>query len=314
MEYRKLGRTGLTVSQLCFGALTVGPLQARLPLRDGAAVIRAALDGGVNFIDTAELYQTYDYIHQAIQGHKDVIITSKSYAWTYEGMRESVEKACQSLGRDYVDIFLLHEQTSRLTLKGHQEALRYLIDAKQQGIIRAIGVSTHTVDVVRAVAMMDEVDVIHPILNMVGIGIIDGTVEDMLIALAFAAVQGKGIYTMKALGGGHLSHSSLQAIKWILSQKHIASIAVGMQSIDEVLFNIAAFGQQAIDVNLALRITARQRRLLVEDGCIGCGRCVLKCPMEALYLEEDQVHVDMSKCILCGYCGAHCPEFALKIV
>ncbi len=314
MEYRKLGQTDLIVSQLCFGALTVGPLQARLPLRDGATVIRAALDRGVNFIDTAELYQTYDHIHQAIQGHKNVIVASKSYAWTYEGMRDSVEKACQSLSRDYVDIFLLHEQTSRLTLKGHQEALSYLIDAKQKGIIRAIGVSTHTVDVVRAVAMMDEVDVIHPILNMAGIGIVDGTVEDMLVALAFAAVQGKGIYTMKALGGGHLSHSSLQAIEWILSQKLIASIAVGMQSVDEVIFNIAAFSQQAIDANVALRITARQRRLLVEDGCIGCGCCVLKCPMGALYLEEDQVHVDMSKCILCGYCGAHCPEFALKIV
>ena len=62
MEYRLLGQTGMKVSRLCFGALTIGPLQAKLPLGEGVAVIRAALAAGVNFIDTAQLYGTYPYI------------------------------------------------------------------------------------------------------------------------------------------------------------------------------------------------------------------------------------------------------------
>ena len=66
--YRLLGETKMEVSRLCFGALTIGSLQANLPLAEGAGVIRSALSQGVNFIDTAELYDTYKYIRQAIQG------------------------------------------------------------------------------------------------------------------------------------------------------------------------------------------------------------------------------------------------------
>jgi aryl-alcohol dehydrogenase-like predicted oxidoreductase len=68
MIYTELGRTGLSVSRLCFGALTVGPLQSNLPLNEGAAVIRYALEQGVNFIDTAKLYGTYPYIREALRG------------------------------------------------------------------------------------------------------------------------------------------------------------------------------------------------------------------------------------------------------
>ncbi|MCL5290108.1 MAG: aldo/keto reductase, partial [Firmicutes bacterium] len=68
MQYRVLGRTGFKVSRLCFGALTVGPLQAGLPVAEGAGVIRRAIDYGVNLIDTAELYGTYSYIREALKG------------------------------------------------------------------------------------------------------------------------------------------------------------------------------------------------------------------------------------------------------
>ena len=66
MEYVELGKTGLKVSRLCFGALVIGPLQKNMPVEDGAAVIRAALERGVTFIDTAELYGTYGHIREAL--------------------------------------------------------------------------------------------------------------------------------------------------------------------------------------------------------------------------------------------------------
>lgn len=315
MEYRVLGRTGLNVSRLCFGGLTVGPLQAKKPLCEGADVMRAAFATGVNFIDTAELYQTYDYIREALPGYNDkIIISSKSYAYTYAGMQASVQKACKALNRDYIDIFMLHEQTSRMTLKGHSDALEFLIDAKRKGLVRAVGVSTHTVDVVRAVALMDEVDVIHPILNMGGIGICGGTIADMLAAIELAAYTGKGIYTMKALGGGHLSSVSGDAFKWILSQPNIHAVAVGMQSPAEVVVNCAVFAGSAVDKALFDKVTAQKRQLLVEDWCIGCGECARKCPMGAMIVDDGKAVCLSDKCVLCGYCGSYCPEFCLKII
>lgn len=315
MEYRVLGQTGLSVSRLCFGGLTIGPLQSNRPLADGIAVIQAAFDAGVNFIDTAELYGTYPYIREALRrAGQDIIVASKSYAYTYEAMRASVEAACRELKRDYIDIFMLHEQTSRMTLKGHAEALAYLSDAKRQGLIRAAGVSTHTVDVVRAAALLEEVDVIHPLINSKGIGIADGTAADMLAAIRFAADCGKGIYAMKALGGGHLNHMAEQAFAWVLAQPGITSIAVGMQTIEEAILNAQVFSGQAPDSNLWAKVAKTPRRLLIEDWCVGCGQCTQHCPTQAITVIQNKARVAQEQCVLCGYCGAYCPEFCLKII
>ncbi len=315
MEYRVLGQTGLSVSRLCFGGLTIGPLQSNRPLADGIAVIQAAFDAGVNFIDTAELYGTYPYIREALtSAGQDIIVASKSYAYTYEAMRASVETACREINRDYIDIFMLHEQTSRMTLKGHAEALAYLSDAKRQGLIRATGVSTHTIDVVRAAALIEDIDVIHPLINIKGIGITDGTTEEMLAAIRFAADCGKGIYAMKALGGGHLNHMAAQAFAWVLAQSGITSIAVGMQTVDEAILNATVFSGQTPDSQLWTNVAKTPRRLLIEDWCIGCGQCALHCPQQAITIDQAKARVEQEQCVLCGYCGAYCPEFCLKII
>ncbi|BBB92894.1 MAG TPA: aldo/keto reductase [Methylomusa anaerophila] len=316
MNYCELGCTGLKVSRLCFGALTIGPLQSKLSLSEGAAVIKAALDAGVNFIDTAELYGTYPYIREALArtNQPHVVIASKSYAYTYEGMRESVETACRELNRNFIDIFLLHEQSSRLTLKGHRDALQFLLNAKSAGLVKAVGVSTHAVEVVQAAAAMEQIDVIHPILNMRGIGIADGNVVDMLTAIHAAAAMGKGIYAMKALGGGHLCGSALESFNWVLAQQGVASVAVGMQSREEVLLNTAIFSGKPVSRELSDKVSAKQRHLIVEEGCAGCGTCLQRCPASALYINDEKVNVNAQRCILCGYCGAACPNFCLKII
>ena len=315
MEYRSLGATGLLVSKMCFGSLTIGPLQANLPLREGAAVIEAALDAGVNFIDTAQLYQTYPYLRQALaQRRHQAIIASKSYDYTYEGMRNSVEQACRELGRDYIDIFMLHEQPSRLTLQGHADALKFLGDAKKAGLIRAVGVSTHTVEVVQAAAAMAEIDVIHPLFNQRGLGITDGSAEDMQAAIAVAAACGKGIYSMKPLGGGHLGNHAPEAIAWVLRHSGIHSVAIGMKSIAEVALNCALFAGEAVSQTMMDQVASQPRRILVEEWCSGCGQCARHCPAQALELADSKMVCHHERCILCGYCGAHCPEFCLKII
>lgn len=314
MQYNKLGCTNLIVSKLCFGSLTIGPLQANLSIEDGADIILYAMELGVNFIDTAEFYSNYRYINRALKKAKaELIISTKSYAYTYKGMKQSVEKARKEIGKDIIDIFMLHEQETKLTLKGHREALEYLVDAKAKGLIKAIGVSTHTVEVVNAAADMQEIEIIHPLINFKGLGIKDGTLHDMEIAIQKAYKNGKGIYGMKALGGGNLIKNKEQAFSYILSFPYLDSVAVGMQSRDEVMANVNIFEGKTVNPDIQKRLSKKKRKLLVEDWCQGCGECVRHCRYNALSIHNGRSVVNPKACILCGYCAGYCPEFCIKI-
>lgn len=315
MQYKFLAGTGLRVSRLCFGALTIGPLQANLPLADGARIIRTALEAGVNFIDTAELYGTYDYIREAIKGYQgEVIIASKCYAYTAKGMQDSLELALKELNRDYIDIFMLHEQESILTIRGHWEAIEYLLQAKKKGSVRAIGISTHHVEGVLGAASVPEIEVIQPLINMSGIGIKGGNTRDMLAAIKIAAQAGKGIYGMKALGGGHLLERPEEAFAYILSIPELASVAVGMSTEEEVAYNTCLFTGKAVPEEIKEKVRRQPRRLHIEDYCQGCGACVAKCKSGALRLSEGKAVVDENLCTLCSYCSPVCPDFCIKVI
>jgi len=315
MDYRILGNTELKVSRLCFGSLTIGPLQAGLRLEEGASVIKAAFDLGVNFIDTAELYQTYDYIREAIRGRREeIIISSKCYAYDAAGAEKSLKKALEGMATDYIDIFSLHEQESEYTLKGHREAMEYFIRAKEKGYIRSFGISTHAVAAVKASLKYREIEVLHPIVNIAGLGIIDGNIDDMLNAVAEAARAGKGIFSMKPLGGGNMIRNSRECFDFVLANDNLHSIAVGMQSAEEVINNVTVFEGGRVPEEISGRLKAKKRRLLIDSWCSGCGSCSRKCAQKAITIKEGKAVVDPSKCVLCGYCSAFCPDFCIKVV
>jgi aryl-alcohol dehydrogenase-like predicted oxidoreductase len=92
MEKRELGRSGIEVTPVGMGVLTVGWSQLDLPLKEGAEVMEYALEKGINFFDTAEYYQTYPYIKEALKhwkGEKPVI-ASKSLNWSAEEMEKAI--------------------------------------------------------------------------------------------------------------------------------------------------------------------------------------------------------------------------------
>jgi uncharacterized protein len=320
MKEVQLGWQGPKVSEVCFGSLAISPLQGRVTFEEGVKVLRYALENGVNWIDTAEIYDNYDQIAQAIQGKPEIQIVSKSYSVTACEMAESIEKARKGLNREVIDFFLLHEQESALTLKGHQGAWEELVKAKEKGIVRYIGISTHAVAGVRAGALQPGIDVIHPIVNREGLGIIDGTLTEMLEGIRFAAELGLGVYAMKVFGGGHLAKDPMAAIDFIRSTPGIQAMALGMSSLAEIEFNLKYLAGEEIPESLHHSVAYREKKLYVADWCEGCGRCSETCPQGALSmvdLEEDgliQAKVEADRCILCGYCGRACPHFCLKIV
>ena len=105
----QLGQTGLEVTELCFGVLPCGPLQKDLPEEECVSLIRAALEAGINFFDTAEMYKTQTYLGKALKGWEEpVVVATKSHATTYEDMQASVEKSLAELDRDVIEIYHLH--------------------------------------------------------------------------------------------------------------------------------------------------------------------------------------------------------------
>jgi len=314
LEYRELGKTGIKVSRLCFGSLTIGPLQANLSPTNGGKVIKYALEQGVNFIDTAELYDNYEHIKEGTKDFPDTVIVSKSYAVDYDEMKESVETARKRLDRDTISIFMLHEQESGLTLKGHRRALDYLVWAKSQGHIKAIGISTHAIRAVHAAALIPEIDVIHPLINLTGIGILDGTRREMEEVTEFALSTGKGLYAMKVLGGGSLIPKAKEAFSYALNLPQFSSVAVGMRRKNEVDLNIKLFSGESPKDDVWNEVTSQPRKLHIDSWCTGCGSCQRRCHQQAITVKDNKAVVDHEKCVLCGYCAAVCPEFAIKVV
>ena len=346
-QYRILSPRLPKVSRLAFGSLTVGPLQADLCPERAGEILAYAFDCGVHFLDTAQYYRNYPHIRAGLKRAKhgdDVVISSKAYVWDKPGTIAAVDEARRALDRDCIDIFMLHEQESIHTLRGHKEALDTLFDLRERGVIRAVGISTHHVAAIEgALTLADEgtpLDVVHPLYNMAGIGIADGTESDMANALIRLHNRGCGVFGMKSLGGGHLFRQVREAFRFVLDKPFIDAVAVGMQSEAEVDANLALFAGLDVPEGAAAAI-GREKRLHIEEYCEGCGACVRRCPAGALSLADgaaeadenpyDHVNAfaaeagiaeqaarkhavcDPDKCVLCGYCTGVCPVFALKV-
>ena len=312
---------GVTVSRLCIGSLTVSPMQAALPFERAADVLAYAFDRGITFTDTAQYYDNYAIIRRALEKCADpsrVRISTKTYAYSRELAKDAVEQARRELDRDVIDIFMLHEQESYETLRGHMEALDYLFECKARGIIKAVGASMHHIAAVRGVKKLAErgfpLDVIHPIFNKAGIGIADGDVGGMAEAIAEVHGLGIGVFGMKSLAGGHLYSSAAEAFDFVLDSGFVDAVAVGMQSEEEIDANISYFENRTFPDAAKATLEKKSRRLLIEDFCEGCGSCVERCAQSALKLEDGRAVVDDSKCVLCAYCSKVCPMFAIKVI
>lgn len=317
MERTMFPTIGKKVSRLCFGALTISPLQRDFDVPKGASLMAFAYRNGINFFDTADLYGNYPQIRAFLESgidREDVVLSTKSYAYDRETAKRGLDRALESMRTEYVDFFLLHEQESEHTLRGHREAYEYFLEMKQAGLIRAVGLSTHHIAALKAAVTWPDVDVVHPIVNRDGIGLVDGTMDEAEIQLRALKARGVFMYGMKPLGGGHLIGNYQEAMAFALGRDYLDAVAVGMQSEDEVLANVLTADRRTVPEEIQARIGRRERKLLIHDWCIGCGRCIDQCQHSALRLEEGKALVEQSRCVFCGYCATVCPEMCIKVI
>ena len=315
MKKKQLGTTGMNVSIAGFGVLPMGPSQLALPVEEGAEIIRYALKNGINFLDTAQYYRTYPYIRKALETGEfdDVIICSKSLCQDYEGMMEAILEAREALNRDMIDIFLMHEVRSG-QLEERSGAWQALKDAKAKGLVRAIGLSTHHIDITRSAASIQNLDVVFPLINYAGLGIRKGdtfgTKEEMLKAIIECHKSGKGVFSMKAFGGGSLTGHYQEALDYVFSQNAIDSVMIGFGKISEV-DDLLSYLDGSMDKTYNPDISKKKVYINQED-CEGCGACKAACPAGAIFYNENGLaEVDHEKCLTCGYCSPVCPVRAV---
>ncbi|RLB73492.1 MAG: aldo/keto reductase [Deltaproteobacteria bacterium] len=319
MKYFTLGRTGINVSELCFGALPMGPLQKKMAPDAGAEIILKALAGGVNFIDTAQLYQTYEPIRLALKkATSRPVIVSKSMALDAKGMQTAVAECLEALELDYIDIFHLHAARvpgGEDVFQKRAGAWQVLLDYKEKGIIKAVGISTHSVPAVLLAAENDEVDVVFPIINKTGTGILHGTLAEMETAINLCRQKNKGLYLMKALGGGCLVKDFHAALKFV-RDKFPLPIAMGMVNSGEVEYNLAYFNTTENELGSLPELVIEEKCFQIVDFiCKDCGECIETCPNLAIsrISEESKPAINPDLCLRCGYCVGFCPQFAIRM-
>ena len=318
MNKKTLGRTGIDVSELCYGSLILGPLQADLSPKEGAKTVRRALELGVNFIDTAKTYKTHEHVRLGMDGFKDTVIATKSPVKTAIEMRADVETCLRELDRETIDIFHLHFVRSTEDMRLREDALNVLVQCKEAGMIRAIGISSHGIQGAACALEYNEIDVVFPLLNRKGLGLLDGSPEDLIDVIKELRADNRGLYDMKPLGGGHLIDDIPAAIKYLRDLDLFASISAGLKTPEEAEVMVGVFNHDNAAVERALEMgkdRAKRKELIIyEFMCEKCGACVEACGQGALTLGEKKAEVDPELCILCGYCAAECPKFAIRVI
>ncbi len=186
MKYRNLGKTGMKVSEIGFGAWAVGGSWGRQRDSDSIEALNAAIDHGVNFIDTAAGYgngKSEKIISSVLHGRKEnVFVATKtpplSGAWPptpYDKagdrypdayLRENVKERLKNLGSERIDVLLLHTWTR--AWNAEPRPLEVLQELKKEGMIRAIGISTPEYDQNCVIELIRNglVDVVEVIYNI----------------------------------------------------------------------------------------------------------------------------------------------------
>ncbi|GHU91090.1 hypothetical protein FACS1894155_10300 [Bacteroidia bacterium] len=238
----KLGESGLTVSRIAMGTGTIGynksSNQTRLGMDKFVKLAHHAYDRGINFYDMADGYGSHPYVGAAIKTlpREKVILMTK--IWTYEEGSKEIEPVDKVLdryrteiGSDYLDILLMHCMTKGDWNKTRKYYMDALAKAKQDGIIKAVGVSCHNIDALAEAAVNPWVDVIMARLNPFGTAM-DGTPEAVNEILAKAKRNGKGVIGMKIFGEGkHVSDDERQkSITFALTKGNIHCMTLGLES------------------------------------------------------------------------------------
>jgi aryl-alcohol dehydrogenase-like predicted oxidoreductase len=243
MEYVDFGSTGLRVSRLSVGTGTHGwggrSEQTALGLDGLASLLRLAYDCGINFWDAADEYGSHPHIARALQGvpRDAVVIATKTTSRSAKAVRRDVERFLRELNTDVLDIVLMHFVTQRDWPRRYSGAMEALSRAKEQGKVRAVGVSCHGLGALRAAAETDWVEVVLARINYAGVNM-DAHPSEVVPVIERMYTFGKAVYGMKVLGCGRLAEDPRAAMRYVFQLGTVHAITIGTSKREHLLGNV----------------------------------------------------------------------------
>lgn len=318
MEKRRLGRTNLEVTAISFGGL---PMQ-RCDFAEAAQVLNAALDAGINFVDTARAYtDSEEKIGRAISARRqEFYLATKSMARDRAGMAKDIDTSLTTMRTDYIDLYQVHNIKRREDLDAVLApggALEALQAAQQQGKIGHIGVTGHNIPLLVEAIKTGLFATVQVPFNFV-----EQEAAKELFPLAEKLDIGR--IAMKPLGGGQLTHPVL-ALRFVISQNITVAIP-GMDRVAHVTENLQALKDYRPLTAEETAVLAAEAKELGPNFCRRCGYCMpctagIDIPQtfifhlqytrygmtKAIPKRYATLPAPASACVECGLCEQRCP-------
>ncbi len=315
MKRIQLGSTGIEIEKNGFGAL---PIQ-RIPKEDAAYLLRKALDGGMNYFDTARAYtDSEEKVGYAFAGLRDkVILATKSGAQDAAGLRRDLETSLRTLGTDYIDVYQFHNPPFCPKPGGADGLYDEALKMKAEGKIRHISITNHRL----AVAHEAIESGLYATLQF-PFSYLSGEQEQSLVE--GCRQKGMGFIAMKGMAGG-LIRDGYAAAAFMETQADVVPIW-GVQhewELDQFLDCVKNGAPLTAERKATIE---RDRTELCGEFCRSCGYCmpcpqgitINQCARMSLLLRRapakewltEHWQTEMRKietCLHCGRCSSKCP-------
>ncbi|MCL2408126.1 MAG: aldo/keto reductase [Oscillospiraceae bacterium] len=315
MDYVTLGSTGITVNKNGFGAL---PIQ-RLGVEEAGFLLKKAYDNGIAFFDTARGYTDSEKkIGLALSGVRDkIVIATKTMPQNVDMFWEHLSTSLTLLKTDYIDIYQFHNPSFCPKPGDGSGLYEAMLQAKEQGKIRHIGITNHRMDVAREAAESGLYETLQfPISYLAS--------DEEAEFIRMCEARNMGVLAMKALSGGLITNS---AAAYAYLMQFPATIPIwGIQRENELDEFISYQTAPPLFNDEMRRVIENDVQELSGDFCRGCGYC-MPCPANIMIpmcarmsllikrapesmwgapeWKENMRRIE--DCIDCGHCKAHCP-------
>jgi predicted aldo/keto reductase-like oxidoreductase len=315
MEKMILGKTGLEITRMGYGAL---PIQ-RKSIKEAIPILRKAYESGVTFFDTARAYSdSEEKLGKALSDvRQNIVIATKSHGKTAQEVKEHLETSLKNLQTDYIDIYQFHNMKF-VPKPGAEDGLyETFLQAKKEGKIKHIGITSHSIEVAEEAVDSGLYETVQFPLSLIS--------SDRDLALIERAKKNNvGIIAMKALAGGLIDNAKAA---FVFMRKFDNLVPIwGIQhewELDEFLSYEE--NPPILDDEVKALIKNYQDEL-AGDFCRGCGYC-MPCPVgikinnaarmslllrRAVYQNfltpEWQKEMDkINDCLHCNQCVERCP-------